>query len=268
VPSVDELSIAIAGLRTVVAARSSDVTGVARDRYQGFLSPGVSDWRIEVDVRAGPRPLWADDVVVARDGSPARFLITREDFAASVDLDRRCGSVTFASLDEFSVDTFVRIFYSLALVARRGLIAHAASLIRESRAYLFCGRSGSGKTTLARLSSDATLLSDELSVVTMTDGPARCHGTPFWGELARAGEDLAAPLAGIYFLRHGDRHVVEPITPRRALERLLPTVVFFARDRDLTARVLDIAADLVEAVPCFELTFRRDPGFWEVIERG
>jgi hypothetical protein len=32
--------------------------------------------------------------------------------------------------------------------------------------------------------------------------------------------------------------------------------------------VLDIAADLVEAVPCFELTFRRDPGFWEVIERG
>ena len=36
----------------------------------------------------------------------------------------------------------------------------------------------------------------------------------------------------------------------------------------MTAQVLSIAADLVEAVPCFDLTFRLDPGFWEVIDRG
>lgn len=266
-PSVDELSIAIAGLRTEIAARDPEVTGIVRDRYKGFLSPGVPDWRIEVDVRTvGGRPS-ADDVVVARDGGPARFLITRGDFAGAVDLERRRGTVTFTNLDEFSVDTFVRIFYSLALVEPQGLIPHAASLIREGRAYLFCGRSGSGKTTLARLSTDATLLSDELSIATVADRQARCHGTPFWGELARAGEDRAAPLVGIYFLRHGSRHVVEAITPRQALERLLPNVVFFARDRDLTARVLSIAAGLVEAVPCFDLAFRRDPGFWEVLAR-
>jgi hypothetical protein len=56
--------------------------------------------------------------------------------------------------------------------------------------------------------------------------------------------------------------------PRRALERLLPNVLFFARDPELTARVLDIAGELVESVPCFDLSFRLDPGFWEVIDRA
>lgn len=262
------MSVSIAGLRTEVTARDPEVTGIVRDRYKGFLSPGEADWRIAVGVRATRERPSADEVVVTRDGGPARFRITRADFSGAVDLEGCRGMVTFTNLDEFSVDTFVRIFYSLALVEPRGLIVHAASLVREERAYLFCGRSGSGKTTLARLSPEATLLSDELSIVTGSARRARCHGTPFWGELARAGEDRAAPLAGIYFLHHGRRHVVEEIPPRRALERLLPNVVFFARDRDLTARVLSIAADLVEARPCFDLTFRRDPGFWEVIGRG
>jgi len=186
----------------------------------------------------------------------------------TVDLAERRASVTFADANEYSIDSFLRILYSLALVAAHGVIVHAASLVRNGRAHLFCGPSGSGKTTVARLSPDATLLSDELSIVRLVDGRAGCHGTPFWGELARAGEDRAAPLGGVYFLHHGSGHAVEAITPRRALERLLPNVLFFARDPELTARVLDIAGELVEAVPCFDLSFRLDPGFWEVIERA
>jgi hypothetical protein len=176
--------------------------------------------------------------------------------------------VTFADSNEFSIDTFLRILYSLALVEAHGLVVHAASLIRNGKAYLFCGPSGSGKTTVARLSTDAAVLSDELSIVRISDKRARCYGTPFWGELARAGEDRTAPLHAIYFLHHGSRHAVEAVKPRRALERLLPNVLFFAREASLTARVLSIGADLVEAVPCFDLSFRPDPGFWEVIDRG
>ena len=100
-------------------------------------------------------------------------------------------------------DTFLRIVYSFALIEAHGLVIHAASLVRNGRAFLFCGRSGSGKTTIARLSQHATLLSDELSIVRITDHRVRCYGTPFWGDLARAGEDRAAPLVGIYFLTTG-----------------------------------------------------------------
>jgi hypothetical protein len=176
--------------------------------------------------------------------------------------------VTLSGPDEISIDSFIRVAYSLALLEVRGLMLHAASLIRGGRAYLFCGPSGSGKTTIVGLSPDATLLSEELSVVRVGRGRAECHGTPFRGEPARAGEDRAAPLAGIYVLHHGNGHAVRALPPKLALERLLPNVLCFARDADVTGTVFRIAADLVEAVPCFDLAFRLDPGFWEVIERA
>jgi hypothetical protein len=265
---VDELSLAIAGIRTEVRTRDPRVPGVVRDRYRRFLSPGTPDWRIEMDVLSTPGLSSDDDVVVARDGGPARFRVTRGDFAGMVDLAQGCASLTLADANPYAIDSFLRVLYSLALLEAQGLVVHAASVIRDGRAYLFCGHSGSGKTTITRLSPDATLLSDELSIVRIVERQVRCYGTPFWGELARAGEDRAALLAGIYYLHHGSRHALGELRPKQALQRLLPNVLFFARDSDLTARVLSLAAELVEAVPCFTLAFRLDPGFWKVIDRG
>lgn len=263
-----EVSVRIAGLRTSILTRELEISNVVRGRYKGFLSAGTPDWRIEMGGQPAGPPPFAEDVVVTRNGGPARFSVTRADFVGTVDLREHCGTVTLTDPDEISVDAFLRILYSLALVEAHGIVVHAASLIRNGKAYLFCGPSGSGKTTVARLSPDAILLSDELSIARISRGRAFCYGTPFWGELARAGEDRTAPLAGIYFLRKGGRHAVEEIRPRQALERLLPNVLFFASEGDLTAGVFRIAADLVEAVPCFDLSFRLDPGFWEVIENG
>ena len=267
-----DLTLAIAGVPAEVATRDSGLADIVRERYKGFLGaghhPDSPTWRIELNA-AATSPAPSDDVVVRPDGRADRFTVSRGDLAGIVDLGTRRGTVSLATPNEFAVDTFLRIVYSLALVEARGLIVHAASLIRRGRAFLFCGPSGSGKSTLARLSRDAMLLSDELSIVRIAEpGGARCHGTPFWGELARAGEDCAAPLQGIYFLRHGRRHAVEPLRPRAALERLLPNVLFFAREPRLTARVFSLGAALVDAVPCADLTFCLDDGFWEVIDHA
>ena len=261
-----DLSIQIAGLRTSILTRDLEIANVVRGRYKGFLSAGTPDWQVEIGVQPAGTPSFAEDVVVTRNGGLAQFSVTRGNLAGTVDLGERCGTASLIGLHEASVDVFLRILYSLGLVEVHGLLLHAASLVRNGKAYLFCGPSGSGKTTVARLSPDKTLLSDELSITKISGGSAVCYGTPFWGELARAGEDRSAPLAGIYFLHKGDRHAVQAIGARQALERLLPNVVFFAREADLTARVFRISADLVEAVPCFDLFFRRDPGFWEVIK--
>src|SRR5207253_24384 len=163
-------------------------------------------------------------------------------------------------------DSFMRVFCSLAFVERHGLLVHASSVVRNGRALLFPGVSGSGKTTVARLSDDALVLSDEISIVRTVGNAARCHGSPFWGELARAGADHDARLGGIYFLSQADQHQVDPLTPRQALSALLPNVLWFARDSGLTATLLDVAGALVETVPCFRLRFTRDAGFWRLID--
>ena len=264
-----DVTLAIAGVPAAIATRDGDVAQVVRERYKGFVSrqdtAGPGAWQIEMDTAPDVSP-GTDDVVVRSDDRPDRFVVTRGDLAGTVDLGERRGTVRLTTPNEYAVDTFLRIVYSLALVEAGGLIVHAASLVRRRRAFLFCGRSGAGKTTLARLSHDATLLSDELSIVRLTERGVDCHGTPFWGELARAGEDCAAPLQAIYFLHQGRHHAVEPVPARLALERLLPNVLFFAREPRLAGRVFDLATALVDAVLCADLTFRLDDGFWEVID--
>jgi hypothetical protein len=262
-----EVGLALGAFRATVTASEPAVIDATRRRYAGFLVDGPTDWSLRIEVGL-PETAPRDGVVVKRNGAPDRFDLSRYDFAGRIDLDRRVADVTIAEAHELTLDSFLRVMLSLALLPARGLLVHAASVVRGGRGYLFPGVSGAGKTTLCRLSTDATLLSDELSIVsTSIDGPT-VHGTPFWGELARAGEAGTAALSGIYFLRHAPRHAVTPLGERAALTRLLPTVMSFAREPDVVARVLDLAADLVAAVPCFVLDFRRDPGFWEAIERG
>jgi hypothetical protein len=265
---VDEITVEIGGLRTTFATRDPEVLDVVADRYADFLAPGPADWRIET----GRRPeglIGLEDVVVRPDGAPGRLAVERHDFTAALDLSVRTGRLALGAVDHVAVDTFLRVAYSLALLEAGALLVHAASLGRGARAWMFAGPSGSGKTTLTRLSADATLLSDEISIVRLGAGAeVCCYGSPFWGELGEAGRNAAVPLTAVHFLRHADRHATTLLTPRQALRSLLPNVLFFAAEPALVARVLDVASALVERVPCHVLGFRPEASVWEAIHRA
>ena len=107
-----------------------------------------------------------------------------------------------------------------------------------------------------------------LPIIRQEPDGVRCYGSPFWGELGRPGDNKAVELAAIHFLRHAERHMAVPLTPRRALQSLMPNVLFFASEPGLVARVLAVAGDLVEAVPCFRLDFRPEASVWKVVDGG
>ena len=245
--------------------RDPAVRAVVAHRYAGFVTSGAADWRIETG-RRRQGLVGLEDVVVRPNGGPGRLEIERHDFLASLDLPARAGTLALGAVDHVAVDSFLRVACSLVLLEAGGLLVHAASLGRAARSWMFPGPSGSGKTTLTRLSPDATLLSDEISIVRPGAADAVCcYGSPFWGDLGEAGCNAALPLTAVHFLRHADRHAATPLTPRRALVSLLPHVLFFAAEPALVARVLDVAADLVRRVPCFTLGFRPEASVWEAI---
>jgi hypothetical protein len=262
---VDEVTVEIGGLRTAIVTRHPEIAAVVAERYAGFLATAPADWRIEADLRPEGLVDLTDVAVRAGDG-PGRLVVERHDFVAMLDVPARVGRLALGAVDHIAVDTFLRVAYSLALLDAGALLVHAASLARGERAWVFSGPSGSGKTTLARLSADAALLSDEISIVRL--GPAGrlvCYGSPFWGDLGRPGENAAVEVAALHFIRHADRHAAVALSGRHALAALLPNVLFFAAEPGLVARVLDLAAAVVGAVPCFTLGFRPDPGVWEVV---
>ncbi len=205
-----------------------------------------------------------DDVrVYRREGT---WHLERGDFRAEWDPAARHGHIR-QSANPYSIDTVLRIVHTLVLAREGGFLMHAASTIRNGRAFLFTGASGAGKTTIARLApADVAVLTDEVSYVRDEAGRYHAYGTPFAGELARSGENLRAPIAAVYLLVQGRENMVEDVAAAEAARGMLANILFFAEDAELVQAVFRSALAFVERVPVRRLTFRPDARVWEMIE--
>ena len=233
-------------------------------RYAGFIDrSAVPHYAFDVCLTP-PDDEEADaELRVIRHGH--RWQLERGDFRADWDPLLRCGRI-LQSPNPYSIDTVLRIVHTLVLAGEGGFLMHAASAIRNGKAFLFAGASGAGKTTIARCApSDAHLLSDEISYVRSDHGSYYAYGTPFAGELARAGENLHAPLAAIYLLAQGPENRIDDVRPTDAARALLANILFFAEDRELVQAVFRSALDCAERVPVRRLTFVPDASVWELI---
>lgn len=166
---------------------------------------------------------------------------------------------------EYALDSLLRILLTVVLLPRRGFLLHAASVVRDGRAYIFVGRSGAGKSTVASLSTPGSVLTDEISLVRFSDGCWHAFGTPFWGEFRAAGMNRHFPIAGIYFLEQASEDRLEPLSTKEILRALLPCVLFFAAEKRANEVLLVMLLGLVKQIPCHRLHFRRSADFWSVL---
>jgi len=232
------------------------------ERYAGFLRSSQPELELDFDL-ISPGPGSDDDVRVSRQG--AEWLLERGDFQARWDPRTGRGRVR-QTPNPYALDSVLRILHSLVLSARGGFLLHAASGICEGRAYLFSGISGAGKTTMTRLAPpDVTLLTDEISYVRPSPAGYRAYGTPFSGELAKAGENTMAPVSALFFLEKGPENRVDELAPVEAVRRLMRNILFFAEDPELVEKLLATACAFVQTVPVRRLTFYPDSRVWDEI---
>lgn len=232
------------------------------DRYRGFVTPsGRPDFHFDVDL-APPQTVDADICVKHRSG---RWTIERGDFRAEWDSSTSIGKVRL-SPNPYSIDALLRILHTVTLARRGGFLLHAASAIRNGKAFLFTGASGAGKTTIASLApGDVTLLTDEVSYVRNHQHRYIACGTPFAGELRKLGENVSAPLAAVYVLAQGLENRIDSLSSAEAARALLSNLLFFAEDSDLVGAVFEAACEFIERVPVSRLTFFPDSRVWEMI---
>lgn len=263
VAAAHTLVIEIGGVPVLVRTDSVEFLCMLEGRYSGFTSVGVRPV-CELDVElVPPGPGSDDDVSVRLQGG--RWLIERGDLCAEWDPVSGRGSIRqFAN--PYSIDTALRIIHSLILARQGGLLVHAASAIRNGKAFLFAGVSGAGKTTISRLAPpDATLLTDEISYLRRNGHGYVAHGTPFAGELAKVGENVQAPLAALFLLHQALENKIQPVSEGEAVRALMESILFFAHDSELVNKVFESACDLVRQVPVFRLSFVPDHRVWELI---
>jgi hypothetical protein len=120
---------------------------------------------------------------------------------------------------------------------------------------------------MARLApADACLLSDEVSFIRQSPEGYFAWGTPFAGELAQPGVNRCAPIAALCFLEQGSNNCLTPLGRAEALQLLMTCILFFADDPDLVGRLFAIAADFVDAVKIYRLSFLPDARVWDLIQ--
>jgi hypothetical protein len=258
------VAVEIGGMPILLRTSDASFREMLERRYRGFIR-GSQDVRFTFDIEVRP-PDWStpdDDIEVRAENG--RWLLRRGDFRAEWDPQAAHGTIRQAT-NPFAIDSVLRIVHTLILADEGGFLLHAASAIRNGRAFVFAGVSGAGKTTISRLAPpDVTLLSDEISYVRRADSGYSACGTPFSGELAKSGENTAAPLAALFFLNQGPHNRVDQVEPREAVRRLLRNVLFFSDDARLVRRVFQSAFGFVERVTVRQLTFVPDQRVWEMI---
>ena len=251
--------VEIGGIPIALSTCDDGFLDLLRQRYIGFLSSSSPEFELEFDLTSTV-PVSDDDVRVRRDGD--EWLIERGDFHARWDPRSGRGSVR-QNANPYSLDSVLRILHSLILAQRGGFLLHAASAICDGRACLFSGVSGAGKTTMTRLAPpDVTLLTDEISYLRPNAEGYSAFGTPFAGELARAGENCTAPVSALFFLEKGPENCVHELSSAEAVRRLMRNILFFAEDRGLVEKLLATACEFVARVPIRRLTFYPDARVW------
>ncbi len=234
------------------------------ERYTGYVSPS-SDASFDFEIELAPPGTEAKNELLRVTWNSGRWLIERGDFRAEWNPSNARGRIQ-QTINPYSLDSVLRIVHTLLLAKKGGFLVHASSAIRNGRAFLFSGVSGAGKTTIARLAPpDASLLTDEISYVVRENGRYSAVGTPFYGELARVGENLKATVDTLYLLAKGPENRIEPIEGAEAVRGLMGNILFFARDPEFVKLVFDAAVDFVAQVPVRRLTFVPDTSVWELI---
>jgi hypothetical protein len=258
------LVIEIGGMPVRVNAQDSNFLAMLSERYSGYISSSDGP-EIEFDVDLTPNQSVDPDADVRVTHQKGRWTLQRGDFWAEWEPASRRGRIR-QTANPYSIDAVLRIVHTLILAPQRGFLLHAASAIRNGRAFLFAGVSEAGKTTISRLAPpDVTLLTDEISYVRQEAGAYIAYGTPFTGELAKLGENVSAPIAALYLLAKGPENRIDPVSSGEAARSILANLLFFAEDEELVQAIFHSAFEFVSRIPVSRLTFAPDARVWELI---
>jgi hypothetical protein len=235
-----------------------------RNHYRSFVSEkNRAEFYFDVELTESGINDPDDDVRVIRRSTV--WSLERGDFSAQWNIASSRGRIRQCA-NLYSIDSALRIFHTVVLAAKGGFLLHAASAIRNGKAFLFAGPSGAGKTTISRSAPpNAVLLTDEVSYIRKRGDGYVAFGTPFAGELAKFGENVSAPVAALYLLQKGAENRIESVHPTDAVRALMTNILFFADDQDLVRLVFQSACQFVERVNVQRLTFVPNASAWESI---
>ncbi len=127
-------------------------------------------------------------------------------------------------------------------------LLHSSILQYDGNAYAFLGRSGTGKSTHTRLwlkhVAGCKIVNGDKPIIEYRDGAFIAYGTPWMGKECW-GENTAAPLRGICFLRQAKKNEIRKLKPSEASALLFSQILLPSEEESAVATL-----DLMDKAVC------------------
>ena len=206
--------------------------------------------------RQGPTCRWREE---------GRFCLLQDYGGRYASFAAREGDTTEVELSEGCRDTLSpRVILESAglfdLLADFGmLILHSAYIVTpEGEGILFSGPSGAGKSTQAELwrqYAGAQVINGDRSLIRPAD--TTVHGILYSGTSGIC-HNVSAPLRAIVLPVQAAENRLYTLRPQETFVRLLNQCAYYPWAADSAARMTELAAQLVGAVPVYAMECRKD----------
>jgi hypothetical protein len=167
-----------------------------------------------------------------------------------------------------ALENYFRWIVAYELVKRGGFLLHSAGVVKDGGAHLFFGNSGDGKSTIASFSEGrgAKMLSDDLIIVVPKKGGFHAFGAPFCGVLPQENKEKGDyPVRGCYRLRKASETKLKHVSKGEALGLIVPSCLCINNQKARNEMLLPAVMRFLETVAFYELLFRKDDAFWELL---
>jgi hypothetical protein len=159
----------------------------------------------------------------------------------------------------------MNLYSSFIVYHNWGLLIHSSCAVENGNAHIFAGQSGAGKSTAARLSHPRDLLSDEATLIKITSDEINVFNSPFRSEIITTGTKDCVPLASIQVLHQALQNNRLDLRKAEAFVHLMDKIFYWSHNPEETKKITVLLKMLVDIVPAYELYFKKDDTFWELI---
>ncbi len=171
----------------------------------------------------------------------------------------------------FILNDFILSYFAWWSIFQGGFIIHAASVLKDGKAYLFFGPPEIGKTTICRLSISLGLniISDEYSMLLNVNNNYKVFRPPQKKSITHLDDwQKGYPIAGIYKLVQANEHFIEDIPKPIIISEILANLLFAHGYNVLGKYAIENSINIINKVDYARLHFKKDKYFWEVIEKN
>ncbi len=261
------MAIQIANLKVHLDCDNQSVMASLGWRYQRFISSSQEPALLNIQLIVDDNSASCDLASAVLEYNAGLISIRGQRCTGWIDLENRRSALDLRSKHAVEeIDYFLRIVFAWLSFRKGGILFHAAGVRCHGLAYVFFGPSGAGKTTAARFSSPYEVLNDDLLLLAPDGDHWWVASTPFTNPTQVAPAPGGAPLAGLYRLVKDERVFLEDLGAAEAVAEILACVPILTSVPDFAVALLDRCRSLAGAAPVFQLHFRRDHTFWELLQ--